>query len=104
MRATIPTGSNIYSYLTFIKLVRTSSVDFRRSHGGSRVLPNMFREGALRGTCDGSKYIAQQHIWEPLTVGLVLGSLIETADLADSSRAGVHIAQPLVRKIGGRCA
>jgi hypothetical protein len=41
---------------------------------------------------------------KPLTVGLVLGSLIETADLADSSRPGVHIAQPLVRKIGGGCA
>ena len=41
---------------------------------------------------------------KPLTVGLVLGSLLETADLADSSRPGVHFAQPLVRKIGGRCA
>jgi hypothetical protein len=59
--------------LTFIKLVRTSSVDFRRSHGGSRVLPNMFREGALRGTCDDSKYVAQQHIWKTANCWIGVG-------------------------------
>jgi hypothetical protein len=31
---------------------------------GSRVSPNMSREGALPETCDDSKYIERQHIWE----------------------------------------
>jgi hypothetical protein len=60
-------------YLTFIKLVRTSSVDFRRSHGGSRAFPNMFREGALCGTCDDSKYIAQQRISETANCWIGVG-------------------------------
>ncbi len=39
-----------------------------------------------------------------VTVGLVVGSPIKAADLADSSRPGAHLAQPLVRKIGVGCA
>jgi hypothetical protein len=62
-----------WASLTLIKLVRTSSVDFRRSPGGSRVFPNVFGEGALRGTCDDSKYIAQQHIWETANCWIGVG-------------------------------